>query len=284
MTITCGSCDTKPGQHGVRARPAAAGRGAHRDRYIIYTALAETMHYLHLNFYKKMRTTRPRLQQHAVGSWHQQQGRETDSALAGIAPAAVAGILASQGRPRGPSTTMQLLLSLVLLLLTTASDANSSALSAPTAPALTPSPQFSVTVDGEAAFVYLATTDGSRVHNGSFVHISLHPGASREVVVTLLEPDPEGPPKRGALRPDPIPIDDHETRDDPRAGLPPVKIAGTTASFQVATPMHAVLELDTEYELSSFSSGLMIFAEFVDTNAPDPSVRPAANALQHPPA
>ena len=172
---------------------------------------------------------------------------------------------------------MQLLLSLVLLL-TTASDANSSALSAPTAPALTPSPQFSVTVDGEAAFVYLATTDGSRVHNGSFVHISLHPGASREVVVTLLEPDPEGPPKRGALRPDPIPIDDHETRDDP-AGLPPVKIAGTTASFQVATPMHAVLELDTEYELSSFSSGLMIFAEFVDTNAPDPSVRPAANPL-----
>jgi uncharacterized membrane protein len=55
-------------------------------------------------------------------------------------------------------------------------------------PSLRPSRQFAVTVDGATAFVYLATTDGSRVHNGSFVLIPLHPGASREVVVTLLEP------------------------------------------------------------------------------------------------
>eukprot|EP01051_Picozoa_sp_SAG22_P017531 SAG22_NODE_2727_length_2276_cov_1.092329_2_plen_211_part_00 len=139
---------------------------------------------------------------------------------------------------------------------------------------LSPSRQFAVTVDGEAAFVYLATTDGSNVHNGSFVHIRLHPGGPREVVVTLLEPDAEGPPKLGALRPDPV----------GKAGsLPQVKLAGTTATFQAATPMHAVLEFGSEgYELTSFSSGLMIFAEFVDTDAPDLSVR-ARTGLAHAP-
>ena len=51
-------------------------------------------------------------------------------------------------------------------------------------------------------------------------------------------------------------------------------MVGSTASFQVGTPMHAVLEFGSEgYELTSFSSGLMIFAEFVDTDVPDPSVR-----------
>ena len=77
--------------------------------------------------------------------------------------------------------------------------------------------------------------------------------------------DAGDPPNLGALRPDPV----------GKAGsLPPVKMAGSTASFQVGTPMHAVLEFGSEgYELTSFSSGLMIFAEFVDTDIPDPSVR-----------
>jgi hypothetical protein len=149
----------------------------------------------------------------------------------------------------------------------TASTHNDIALpAAESTPSLTPSRQFAVTVDGEPAFVYLATTDGSHVHNGSFVHIPLHPGALREVVVTLLEPDAEGgSPSHGALRPDPV----------GRPGsLPAVKMAGSTAIFHVSNPMHAVLEFGGEgYELSSFSSGLMVFAEFVDMHAPDPGVR-----------
>ena len=75
------------------------------------------------------------------------------------------------------------------------------------------------------------------MHNGSFVHIPLHPGASREVVVTLLEPGEGGPPKLGALRPDPVGKD---------GSLPPVKMSGATAAFQVATPLHAVLELGSD--------------------------------------
>jgi hypothetical protein len=107
------------------------------------------------------------------------------------------------------------MLPLLLLALPLAPSGSALALPAPAPPALQPSRQFSVTVDGESAFVYLATTDGAQVHNGSFVHIPLHPGASREVVVTLLESGEEGPPKLGALRPDPVGKD---------GSLPPVKI------------------------------------------------------------
>merc|ERR1719491_1558373 len=104
------------------------------------------------------------------------------------------------------------------------------------APSLQPSRQYSVSVDGEAAFVYLATTDGEDVHNSSFVHIPLH-GAPREVVVTLLQ----GPaPIAAALRPDP----------QGKAGsLPAVKRAadGRQWTFQVSKPLRAVLEFGAVY-------------------------------------
>ena len=141
-------------------------------------------------------------------------------------------------------------------------------------PSLQPSPQYAVRVDGEPAFVYLATTDGANVHNSSFVHITLHPGTSREVLVTVLQPmDPAHPSpgrRAAALRPEPA-----------RAGsaLPVVRprsVDGSTWSFTISQPLHAVLEFDTVYQLESLSSGLMVFVEFVDANPPDkadPTVR-----------
>ena len=127
---------------------------------------------------------------------------------------------------------------------------------------LNPSRQYAVSVDGEDAFVYLVATDGADVHNSSLLHVQLHPGGSHQVVVTLLEPE-SGPPKAAALRPDPVGAE---------GSLPTVTMLGkNTWSFQVSAPLRGVLEFGAEaYQLSSFSSGLMIFAEFVDTNRPDP--------------
>ena len=143
-------------------------------------------------------------------------------------------------------------------------------------PALEPSHQYSVQVDGEAAFVFLATTDGTNVHQGSFVHIPLHPGATREVIVTLLErPDPESPsglwpPAAAALRPEPV---------GESSALPTVQMirgsGGLKWRFNVSIPLHSVMEFGAAaFHLESFSAGLMVFADMVDVAAPDPEHLP----------
>ena len=138
---------------------------------------------------------------------------------------------------------------------------------APAGPALAPSTVFSATVDGVPIFVYQAFVDGAYTHNGSYIHVPVTPDRPpAQVVVTLL--DPEGPaPTAAALRP------------DPAAGplLPQVAIhpagpaaaAGSSFGFPVAGPMRAVLDLGGKpFTLSSFSFGLMVFAEFVRESPP----------------
>jgi hypothetical protein len=149
---------------------------------------------------------------------------------------------------------------------------------------LQPSRQYAVTVDGAATFVYIVTTDGERVHNSSFVHITLpHSAAAaaaspRKVVVTLLQqPDREGPPPTAAaLRPDPVGAEGSLPRVQRAERTDAAAEAASSWEFQVSSPLRAVLEFGAPaFQLDSFSSGLMVFAEHADPEPPrasDPSV------------
>jgi hypothetical protein len=121
---------------------------------------------------------------------------------------------------------------------------------------------FSVTVDGEPAFVYLAAVEaaqGRGVVNSSFVVLTLPAiGGGVQVQVTTLGANSSAPVKSAALRP---------------RGSPPVVLHGGGAllCFSITTPGHYVLELDGAWAVDTLDAGLMVFVDAADPAPPSPS-------------
>ena len=152
------------------------------------------------------------------------------------------------------------------------------------AASLQPSPDFGVTVNGEAAFVYMATVPGptgSGHMNASFVHVTLpaaaaggdntgSSGAPAHVQVTLL-PEGSPTPTTAALVP---------------RGSPAVTVGGggaaaaPTLSFALGAPGHFILELGGSFNVTTLSTGLMVFVDTAEEEAAARAPSPGDEGVQ----
>jgi hypothetical protein len=91
--------------------------------------------------------------------------------------------------------------------------------------------------------------------NASFIHVTLGPKDSAVHVQVSAIGANSTAPVTAALRP---------------RGSPAVALSGSKASFDISDPGHYILELDGNFNVTTLSTGLMVFASLADPSPPSP--------------